>query len=181
MASVAALSGGWLTLEWVRGMPGSSGMSCGEVRDDEASALSGGAWRRAFWRGTRRGLMITTSRISLSRSSHRLFGRDWIPAHPLDMSEVLTCRNNRRKHSADVSRLIPKLIVRVRFPSPAPTRNPRSESTVARRRYCLRKPRAYRVIYRIDDRACVVTVVDIGHRRDIYRIRPACTCYPVKP
>ena len=28
----------------------------------------------------------------------------------------------------------------------------------------------YRVIYRIDDKARVVTVVDIGHRRDIYRI-----------
>jgi mRNA interferase RelE/StbE len=27
----------------------------------------------------------------------------------------------------------------------------------------------YRVIYRIDDKAHVVTVVDIGHRRDIYR------------
>ena len=27
----------------------------------------------------------------------------------------------------------------------------------------------YRVIYRIDDQACVVTVVDIGHRRDVYR------------
>jgi mRNA interferase RelE/StbE len=27
----------------------------------------------------------------------------------------------------------------------------------------------YRVIYRIDDKARVVTVVDIGHRRDVYR------------
>ena len=27
----------------------------------------------------------------------------------------------------------------------------------------------YRVIYRIDDEAQVVTVVDIGHRRDVYR------------
>jgi mRNA-degrading endonuclease RelE of RelBE toxin-antitoxin system len=27
----------------------------------------------------------------------------------------------------------------------------------------------YRVIYRIDDQACVVTVVDIGHRPDVYR------------
>jgi mRNA interferase RelE/StbE len=27
----------------------------------------------------------------------------------------------------------------------------------------------YRVIYRIDDDARVVTVVDIGHRRDVYR------------
>jgi len=27
----------------------------------------------------------------------------------------------------------------------------------------------YRVIYRIDDKARIVTVVDIGHRRDIYR------------
>jgi mRNA-degrading endonuclease RelE of RelBE toxin-antitoxin system len=27
----------------------------------------------------------------------------------------------------------------------------------------------YRVIYRIDDTAHVVTVVDIGHRRDVYR------------
>jgi len=27
----------------------------------------------------------------------------------------------------------------------------------------------YRVIYRVDDDAHVVTVVDIGHRRDIYR------------
>jgi mRNA interferase RelE/StbE len=27
----------------------------------------------------------------------------------------------------------------------------------------------YRVIYRIDDEAHVVNVVDIGHRRDIYR------------
>ncbi len=29
--------------------------------------------------------------------------------------------------------------------------------------------RPYRVIYRIDDKTHVVTVVDIGHRRDIYR------------
>jgi len=28
----------------------------------------------------------------------------------------------------------------------------------------------YRVIYRIDDTAHIVTVVDIGHRRDIYRV-----------
>jgi mRNA interferase RelE/StbE len=27
----------------------------------------------------------------------------------------------------------------------------------------------YRVIYRIDDKARAVTVVDIGHRRDVYR------------
>jgi mRNA interferase RelE/StbE len=27
----------------------------------------------------------------------------------------------------------------------------------------------YRVIYRIDDQAQVVTVVDVGHRRDVYR------------
>lgn len=27
----------------------------------------------------------------------------------------------------------------------------------------------YRIIYRIDDRARVATVVDIGHRRDVYR------------
>jgi len=27
----------------------------------------------------------------------------------------------------------------------------------------------YRVIYRIDDMAHVVTVVDVGHRRDVYR------------
>ena len=27
----------------------------------------------------------------------------------------------------------------------------------------------YRIIYRIDDRARVVTVVDIDHRRDVYR------------
>lgn len=27
----------------------------------------------------------------------------------------------------------------------------------------------YRVIYRIDDGARVVTVVDVGHRRDVYR------------
>ncbi|MGO9189765.1 MAG: type II toxin-antitoxin system RelE family toxin [Streptosporangiaceae bacterium] len=27
----------------------------------------------------------------------------------------------------------------------------------------------YRVIYRIDDKAHLVTVVDVGHRRDVYR------------
>jgi mRNA interferase RelE/StbE len=27
----------------------------------------------------------------------------------------------------------------------------------------------YRIIYRIDDRARVVTVVDVAHRRDVYR------------
>jgi len=27
----------------------------------------------------------------------------------------------------------------------------------------------YRVIYRIDDKGRIVTVVDIGHRRDVYR------------
>jgi mRNA interferase RelE/StbE len=31
------------------------------------------------------------------------------------------------------------------------------------------RPGTYRVIYRIDDKTHVVTVVDIGHRRDIYR------------
>jgi mRNA-degrading endonuclease RelE of RelBE toxin-antitoxin system len=28
---------------------------------------------------------------------------------------------------------------------------------------------AYRVIYRIDDKARIVTVVDVAHRRDVYR------------
>lgn len=27
----------------------------------------------------------------------------------------------------------------------------------------------YRIIYRIDDKRMVITVVDVGHRRDIYR------------
>jgi mRNA-degrading endonuclease RelE of RelBE toxin-antitoxin system len=27
----------------------------------------------------------------------------------------------------------------------------------------------YRIIYRIDDGARIVTVVDVGHRRDVYR------------
>ena len=27
----------------------------------------------------------------------------------------------------------------------------------------------YRIIYRIDDKARTVTVVDVGHRRDVYR------------
>ncbi len=35
-------------------------------------------------------------------------------------------------------------------------------------RYSARRG-TYRVIYRIDDAAKVVTVVDIGHRRDVYR------------
>jgi mRNA interferase RelE/StbE len=35
-------------------------------------------------------------------------------------------------------------------------------------RYSARRG-TYRVIYRIDDAARVVTVVDIGHRRDVYR------------
>jgi mRNA interferase RelE/StbE len=35
-------------------------------------------------------------------------------------------------------------------------------------RYSARRG-TYRVIYRIDDEARVVTVVDVGHRRDIYR------------
>jgi len=35
-------------------------------------------------------------------------------------------------------------------------------------RYSARRG-TYRVIYRIDDASRVVTVVDIGHRRDIYR------------
>jgi mRNA interferase RelE/StbE len=37
-------------------------------------------------------------------------------------------------------------------------------------RYSARRG-TYRVIYRIDDETRVVTVVDIGHRRDIYRTR----------
>jgi mRNA interferase RelE/StbE len=36
-------------------------------------------------------------------------------------------------------------------------------------RYSARRA-TYRVIYRVDDDARVVTVVDIGHRRDVYRI-----------
>lgn len=35
-------------------------------------------------------------------------------------------------------------------------------------RYSARRG-TYRVIYRIDDAARIVTVVDIGHRRDVYR------------
>jgi len=35
-------------------------------------------------------------------------------------------------------------------------------------RYSARRG-TYRVIYRIDDAANVVTVVDVGHRRDVYR------------
>lgn len=35
-------------------------------------------------------------------------------------------------------------------------------------RYSARRG-TYRVIYRTDDNARVVTVVDIGHRRDVYR------------
>jgi len=35
-------------------------------------------------------------------------------------------------------------------------------------RFCARRG-TYRVIYRIDDKARVVTVVDIAHRRDVYR------------
>jgi mRNA interferase RelE/StbE len=27
----------------------------------------------------------------------------------------------------------------------------------------------YRIIYRVDDKARVITVLDIGHRRDVYR------------
>jgi mRNA-degrading endonuclease RelE of RelBE toxin-antitoxin system len=34
---------------------------------------------------------------------------------------------------------------------------------------CSARRGTYRVIYRIDDDARVVTVVDIGHRRDVYR------------
>lgn len=30
-------------------------------------------------------------------------------------------------------------------------------------------PGTYRVIYRIDDKARMVTVVDVAHRRDVYR------------
>ena len=35
-------------------------------------------------------------------------------------------------------------------------------------RFCARRG-TYRIIYRIDDDAHVVTVVDVGHRRDVYR------------
>lgn len=35
-------------------------------------------------------------------------------------------------------------------------------------RYSARRG-TYRVIYRIDDKTHIVTVVDIGHRRDVYR------------
>ncbi len=35
-------------------------------------------------------------------------------------------------------------------------------------RYSARRG-TYRVIYRIDDQAHLITVVDVGHRRDIYR------------
>jgi len=34
---------------------------------------------------------------------------------------------------------------------------------------CSARRGTYRVIYRIDDKARVVTVVDIAHRRDVYR------------
>jgi mRNA-degrading endonuclease RelE of RelBE toxin-antitoxin system len=35
-------------------------------------------------------------------------------------------------------------------------------------RFCTRRG-TYRIIYRIDDDARVVTVLDVGHRRDVYR------------
>ena len=35
-------------------------------------------------------------------------------------------------------------------------------------RFCARRG-TYRIIYRIDDDTHVVTVVDVGHRRDVYR------------
>jgi len=39
-------------------------------------------------------------------------------------------------------------------------------------RGCLRvRVGSYRIIYRIDDILVVVTVVQVGHRRDIYRQR----------
>jgi len=44
---------------------------------------------------------------SLSRSSHRLVGQGWIPAHPLDMCEDLTCRISTGKHSADIPACFP--------------------------------------------------------------------------
>lgn len=34
---------------------------------------------------------------------------------------------------------------------------------------CSARRGTYRVIYRIDDKARVVTVVDVAHRRDVYR------------
>ena len=34
---------------------------------------------------------------------------------------------------------------------------------------CSGRRGTYRVIYRIDDKARVVTVVDVAHRRDVYR------------
>ena len=44
---------------------------------------------------------------SLSRSSHRLAGQGWIPEHPLDMCEDLTCRISTGEHSADVLACFP--------------------------------------------------------------------------
>lgn len=70
-----------------------------------------------------------------------------------------------------LAKLPAEAYVRVRAALRALAENPRPSGClklVGREGWCLRVGR-YRVIYEIDDASCIVTILDVAHRRDIYQ------------
>jgi mRNA interferase RelE/StbE len=77
----------------------------------------------------------------------------------------------KRSAAKELEELLPKVRRRVasRIDALGPTpRPPGVEKLSGQEKYRLRQG-DYRVLYAIDDDAAVVTVVKIGHRRDVYR------------
>jgi mRNA interferase RelE/StbE len=60
-----------------------------------------------------------------------------------------------------------KILSRIKSLADDP-RPPGSEKLTGRNRYRLRQGR-YRIVYAVEDEARTVTVVKVGHRKDIYR------------
>ncbi|ADC72590.1 plasmid stabilization system [Thioalkalivibrio sp. K90mix] len=69
----------------------------------------------------------------------------------------------RRVPDRDVRRILERIASLAEDPRP-----PGSEKLSAQERYRVRQG-AYRILYEIQDEQLIVTVVKIGHRREVYR------------
>ena len=63
----------------------------------------------------------------------------------------------------DVQRILQRIDGLANDPRPAG-----AEKLSGEEKYCIRQGR-YRILYMIDDHVITVTVVKVGHRRDVYR------------